>query len=86
MNKSKKRDTFTYQLKDDNKIVYIGETNDIDATEQRHIDDSKKFSKIVKTSAKMKKETAEKREEENLRKYRNNHNGKNPKYNKTKNG
>ena len=86
MSNSKKRDTFTYQLKQGKAVVYIGETNDIEATEQRHLADGKKFSKIVKTSVKMKKESAENRETENLEKYRKNHKGKNPKYNKTDNG
>lgn len=85
MNKNK-RESFTYTLNDGNKIVYIGETNDIEVTEQRHIDDGKKFTKIVKTSVKMKKDSAVDRETDNLEKFRKSHKGKNPKYNKTLNG
>lgn len=81
MSNSKNRDTFTYELKQGNKIVYIAETNDIEATEQRHKDYGKKFTKIVKTSNKMTKNSAQQRETENLERYRRNHKNKNTKYN-----
>lgn len=83
---SRKREFFTYEVKDGNKVVYIGKTNDLDDTEQRHKDDGKKFTKIIKTSVKMKEESAFDRETENLEKFRKTHKGKNPKYNKTKKG
>ena len=79
-----KREFFTYQLKDGNKVVYIGKTNDLEETEQRHIDDGKKFTKIEKTSNRIQDKSALDRETNNLEKFRKSHKGKNPKYNKTK--
>ncbi|MBT3721359.1 hypothetical protein HOG47_06950 [archaeon] len=86
MKKPEKRDTVTYQLKQGRKVVYIGETNDIEATEQRHKDDGKNFTKILTTSVKITKTSAEQREADKLETYRRSHKGKNPKYNKTDNG
>lgn len=83
---SGKREFFTYVLKNGNQTVYIGKANDINTAEQRHKDNGKKFTKIVKTSVNMKEESAFNRETENLEKFRKTHKGKNPKYNKTKNG
>ena len=86
MGNSKKRDTFTYNLYNSKKIVYMGKTNDLEATEKRHEDDGKKFKSIKKTSNMMTNDGAEKKETANLERYRKNHSGKNPRYNKTDNG
>ena len=81
-----KREFFTYELKDGRKVVYIGKTNDLEDAKQRHIADGKKFTKIVKSSVKMKEDSALNLETEKLEKFRKTHKGKNPEYNKTKNG
>lgn len=82
----KKRDTVTYDLKDGNKIVYRGTTNDPNAREQAHRSDGKKFTKLVVTSRKMAEEGARIKESKALKTYRKDHGGKNPKYNKDTDG
>jgi predicted GIY-YIG superfamily endonuclease len=82
----KKRDTVTYDLKDGNKIVYRGTTNDPNAREEAHRADGKKFAKLVVTSRKMTEEGAKVKESKVLKTYRKDHGGKNPKYNKDTDG
>lgn len=82
----KPRDTVTYDLKRDRKVVYRGTTNDPDQREQSHRADGKNFDKLVVTSRRMTREGAEKKEAENLATYRKGHGGRNPKYNKTEDG
>ena len=82
----KKRDTVTYDLKDGNKIVYRGTTNDPKAREQTHRSDGKKFTKLVVTSRKMTEESARIKESKALKTYRKDHGRKNPKYNKDTDG
>lgn len=40
---AKKQDRVTYELKDGNKAVYVGTTNDPERREQEHKDEGKKF-------------------------------------------
>ncbi|NQT63581.1 MAG: GIY-YIG nuclease family protein [Candidatus Marinimicrobia bacterium] len=81
----KKRDTVTYELKDGNRVVYVGTTNDPDRREQEHKDQGKKFGHMNVTSRKMTDDGAKKKESEKLATYRKNQ-GKNPKYNKDSDG
>ncbi|CAK3496129.1 GIY-YIG domain-containing protein [Vibrio crassostreae] len=81
-----KRDTITYELKEGNKVVYVGTTNDPERRMQEHQDAGKKFTKMNVTSRKMTEAGALKKEAARLETYRKNHSAKNPKYNKTKNG
>lgn len=77
-----KRDYSRYELWDGNKIVYIGITNDPD----RRIDEhgiKKDFSTMRVSGPKVSEETARIWEQDRLDTYRQNHEGKNPKYNKT---
>lgn len=82
----KKRDTVTYDLKEGQKVVYRGITNDPEAREEQHKADGKKFTKLVKTSRKMTEEGAKTKEAKALKTYRLHHGGKNPKYNKDTDG
>lgn len=82
----KKRDTVTYDLKQGNKVVYRGMTNNPEKRAQEHRDEGKDFDCLVPTSRKMTPEGAKKRESESLEKYRRGHGGKNPKYNKDDDG
>lgn len=82
---SKKRETVTYELKDGNKVVYIGTTNNPERREREHRIDGKKFGHMKITSRKMTDEGAKKQETERLVRYRKNQ-GKNPKYNKDSDG
>jgi len=82
---AKKQDTVTYELKDGNKVVYVGTTNDPERREKEHRDAGKKFGHINVTSRRMTDEGAKKKEAERLKTYRKNQ-GANPKYNKDSDG
>lgn len=82
---AKKNDTVTYELKQGNKVVYVGTTNDPERREQEHKDVGKKFSHMNITSRRMTNDGAKKKEAERLSTYRKNQ-GMNPKYNKDSDG
>ena len=82
---AKKRDTVTYELKQGNKVVYVGTTNDLERREQQHREDGKKFSSMKATSRRMTEDGARRKETERLATYRKNQ-GENPKYNKDPDG
>ena len=79
------RDTVTYELKDGNRVVYVGTTNDPERREAEHKNNGKEFTNMTITSVKMSDDSAKKRESERLATYRRNQ-GKNPKYNKDSDG
>lgn len=79
------RDTVTYELKQGNKVVYVGTTNNPDRRAKEHAKD-KSFTKMDITSRKMTVAGAKKKEADRLNTYRNNHSGVNPKYNKDSDG
>lgn len=78
-----KRNYCRYNLKDRHKIVYKGITKDPEQREEQHRDEGKKFTHMQIFGPSVKKDTAEKWEEESLKQYRYDHGGKNPRYNKT---
>lgn len=80
-----KRDTFRYCLKEGNKIVYIGITNNFERRFVEH-EKVKEFRTMQKVGPKVSRDTAEKWESERLNTYSKNHQGRLPEYNKTKNG
>ncbi|MBN2747337.1 MAG: GIY-YIG nuclease family protein [Bacteroidales bacterium] len=81
-----KRNTFNYNLKKRNKVVYIGITNNLDKRAGEHKLDGKDFDIIEKIGRAKTFNGASKSESKQLAIYRENHKGNNPKYNKTKNG
>lgn len=81
----KKQDTVTYELKQGNKVVYVGTTNDPERREQEHREAGKKFGHMKVTSRRMTEKGAMKKETERLETYCKNQ-GKNPKYNKDSDG
>ena len=81
-----KRDTYNYNLKKGNKIVYKGTTKDLDKRAAEHEVNGKDFTKIEKVGRAKTPESASKEEAKQLETYRKNNGGKNPKYNKTDNG
>ena len=83
---SSKRNTVTYDLIKDRKIVYRGTTNDPARREEEHQDAGKRFDSMRITSRRMTEEGAKRKEAENLDRYRRGHNGKNPRYNKDSDG
>lgn len=80
------RDTFNYNLRLGNRIVYIGQTGDLEAREAAHRAEGKEFSKIEKVGIAKTEAGAIKAERDALARYRRNHGGENPKYNKTDHG
>ncbi len=84
--KSTPRDTVNYNLKQGGKVVYKGTTNDLEKRAAEHKADGKKFSHIQQVGRAKTENGASKEETRQLGVYRSNNGGKNPKYNKTKNG
>jgi len=83
---SKKRDTYTYDLKQGRKVLYRGKNNDPEEREQEHRAQGKSFSHLKVTSRRMTPEGAKRKESQDLEKYRRGHDGRNPKYNKDDDG
>ena len=81
-----KRDHIVYDLKDGNRILYRGITNDPERREREHKRDGKKFTHMKAISRRMTEEGAKAKEAEKLKTYRRGHKGKNPKYNKSCDG
>ena len=82
----KKRDTVTYDLKKGREVVYRGTTNNPERREREHRDDGLDFDRLVPTSRRMTPDGAKNREAESLDRYRHNHGGRNPRYNKDDDG
>ena len=82
----KNRKTVNYNLKQGNKVVYKGTTNDLEKRAQEHRAGGKEFSNIEKVGRAKTEQGARVAEAKQLATYRKNHGGGNPKYNKTKNG
>ena len=82
----KRRDTFTYDLKRGQKVVYRGSTKNPRARAQMHKAEGKQFDRLVVTSGRMTESGAKKKEAAKLKTYRKGHGGRNPQYNKTRRG
>ena len=78
---AQKRDTYLYNLKQGNKVVYIGITNDPERREKEHELEGKQFTKMIVARTPMTKGGAEEKENKKLDTYLKNQ-GKLPKYNK----
>ena len=77
---TKKRDTSRYTLRDGQKKVYIGKTDNPERREAEHRQD-KKFDRMQIEGPRVSDETALQWEKEAIEKYRKGHGGKPPKYN-----
>lgn len=82
----KKRDTVTYDLKKGREVVYRGTTKDPERREREHRDAGLDFDRLVPTSRRVTSQGAKDREADNLERYRRNHGGRNPRYNKDNDG
>ncbi len=80
----KKRDTYVYDLKNGNTIVYYGISNDLKEKEEQHQRTSKDFSDMRKITNPMYRENAKKKETEFIQRYQRQHGGEPPEYNKNK--
>lgn len=80
---AKSRNYYRYELKQGPEVVYRGITKDPERREREHKEEGKRFSHIHPIKPAVTKDTAERWEEESLENYRQNHQGRNPKYNET---
>jgi len=80
------RDTVTYGLKDGNRVVYRGTTDDPERRAHEHSAEGKQFTRMTITSVRLTEESAKAKEAEALKRYRRDHGGRNPKYNKDGDG
>jgi predicted GIY-YIG superfamily endonuclease len=76
------RDTFKYELKRGNKVVYAGITDDFQRRLNEHSKD-KHFTTMQKVGNKVTRQSARQWEMNRLETYRKYHNGNNPEYNKS---
>lgn len=79
------RNTNKYLLKQSNKIVYVGISNDPQRREAEHRQD-KNFDKMEVVGRKTTPESAKQWEADRIVTYKRNHGGETPKYNKTETG
>jgi len=80
---SDNRDTYRYELRDRGKLVYVGITDDPERRAQEHKDDRKRFTSVKVVGPAVTERSAEQWEEQRLQTYRENHGGRNPRYNET---
>ena len=80
----KKRDTYLYELKDENTIVCYGISNGPRDRVEEHARSGKKFTHLRIIRGPMYRENAEELEYDYVQRYQEQHGGKPPKYNKTK--
>lgn len=80
-----KRGSYKYELKDGNKVLYIGITNDPERRDQEHRQD-KEFGHMSIIGNRTTKEAAEKWEEDRIKTYMNNHGGNTPPFNENESG
>ena len=79
------RDTYKYELKERNKLLYVGITDNPKRREAEHRC-TKDFSNMKVVGRAVTRESAEKWETERINQYRRNHKGQFPPLNKTCNG
>ena len=80
-----KRDTHKYELKQGQKVEYVGITNDIDRRKTEHLKD-KDFDTMKIIGRASTRKGAEEWETDRLKTYMKSHDGKLPKYNKNVTG
>ena len=78
------RDTWLYEVKDGNEIVYYGISQDPDKRAIQHSNAGKRFTHINVRSVALTRESAENREKQEIQRYQRQHGGRSPKYNKGK--
>lgn len=80
------RDTYKYRLKDGNEIVYYGITNDLERREQEHRSEGMNFTSMEKIGNVTTRDAAGSWEEDNIQRYKNQQQGRRPRYNDNDNG
>lgn len=80
------RDTFKYELRRGNKLVYVGITNDLERREDEHRREGMEFTSMVKVGNATTRVAAEDWEADRIATYKDNHNGERPEYNQNDSG
>lgn len=80
------RDTFKYELRRGNRVVYVGITNDLERRESEHRNEGMDFTSLTKIGNKTTRDAAGAWEEDRIAKYKENHNGNRPLYNQNDSG
>lgn len=80
------RDTYRYNLRNGNRIVYKGITNDLERRTAEHQADGMDFTRVEKVGLAVTRDTAEAWEADSIAQYKQNHNGERPLYNKNDSG
>ncbi len=83
---SDQRTTYNYELRNGHTVVYRGISTDISRRVSQHKASGKKFTSVSQVGIAKTRKGARKAESASLQRYRNNHSGNNPKYNKTDHG
>lgn len=80
------RNTYRYNLRNGNRIVYKGITNDLERRTAEHLADGMDFSRVEKVGPTETRETDEAWEADSIDQYKQNHQGKRPLYSKNDSG
>lgn len=80
------RDTYKYELRDGNRVVYVGITNDLERRESEHRAEGMDFTSIHKVGNVTTRSAAEDWEAQRIATYKDNHGGDRPKYNQNDSG
>lgn len=83
---AQKRDTYKYELKQGNKVVYVGITDDPGRREQKHRNDGKQFTSMNIVGNASTRQGASAWEEQRIQTYMGNHHSQTPQYNKNETG
>lgn len=85
-NMAQNRDTSKYVLRQGNKIVYVGITNDLERRTAEHEREGMKFTAVDKIGRQTTREAAEDWETARIHQYQENHGGETPMYNQNSSG
>lgn len=80
------RDTYKYELRNGNRVVYVGITNDLDRREAEHRNEGMQFTSINKVGNITTHDAAEAWEADRIATYKENHHGDRPLYNQNDSG
>lgn len=80
------RDTYKYELRNGNRVVYVGITNDLDRREAEHRNEGMQFTSINKVGNITTRDAAETWEADRIATYKENHHGDRPLYNQNDSG
>jgi len=80
------RDTYKYELRDGNKVVYVGITNDMTRREQEHRAEGMEFTSMTQVGRRTTRDAASEWESERIDTYMATHKGQRPVYNKNNSG